>query len=341
MSSFSPEWPANSPVWCAIPGNGCYTYGAYPAGASFCITDPTSSFADFIVWKTNEFLLNSKVDGFYHDQTVLYFKMPGWIDGANVPQLTYPIRAYRNLYRRIYTIAKKTVPDGFLLANMAGRSNIAVLAYEDACLEGEQLQMRLPKTNYKFIKRYIAGSSMLSLEEFRAEFMGRQWGVIPVFYPYSDPDAADGGIGAAATDEMLALLMLHEVALFGDFANTQRVVEAYTNLDTFGILDATFIPYFATPAPVQTGKQNVYASVYRRPDGHSLIVLANFNPSDQPASVRLNHKVFPTISKVESWTPSPVVTLSPVNGAYEVIVPGPLKKGAPNPRTYKLLHVTP
>jgi hypothetical protein len=339
MSTFSPEWSVHGPSWCAIPGGPCDLNG-YPNGAALCNTNPASSFADFIVWKSHEFLASSGADGFYHDQTVLYIKMPGWIGEAKTVHPTYPIRAYRDLYRRVYTIAKKTAPAGLLCANMSGEMNIAVLAYEDACLDGEQLFMRL-SDGEKYIDRYIAGSTTFSLEEFRAEFMGRQWGVIPFFYPYSNPYGADGGVGAAATDELLAILMLHDVGLFGDFADTPRVQAAYASLDTFGVVEATFTPYFASPPPVQTGTPNVYGSAYKRPDGHALVVLSNFNGTDVLASVQFNPIYFPTISNVESWTPSPTATIAPANGIYAVTVPGQWNATESNPRAYKLLHLTP
>jgi hypothetical protein len=347
MSNFSPEWAAYGPSWMATPSWPCDLAGGFPQGASLCNTDPTSTFADFIVWKSNEFLANNKTDGFYHDQTVLYFKLPGWVDGANTPQPTFPIRAYRDLYRRIYTLAKKRSPGCLLFANMSGEMNIAVLAYEDACLNGEQLIPRLPK-GQKYIENYIppifeeiGGSSILTLQEFRTEFMGRQWGLIPIFYPYSNPYGADGGVGAAATDEMLAILMLHDVGLFGDYADEGRIVELYTNLDTFGIVDTEFYPYFDSPAPLDLSAPNVYASVYKRPDGHALVVLANFNGVDVQTTLKFHKNVFPTIGKVESWTPSPVATLAPVQGFYQVTLPGPQNATEPNPRIYKLLHVTP
>jgi hypothetical protein len=106
-------------------------------------------------------------------------------------------------------------------------------------------------------------------------------------------------------------------------------------------MSITFIPYFASPPPVQTGTPNIYGSVYKRPDGHCLIVMANFNGATVTVRMSLNAKYFPTVSKVESWTAAPVATVAPVNGSYQVPLPGPRNERGPNPRTYKLLHVVP
>lgn len=340
MSDASPEWSSYGVhwKWKAIPSAACQDPNGYPAGASLCNTDPGSTFADFIVWKTHQFLSKPTTDGFYHDQSVLYFLYPGWTDSANVQQPTYPIRAYRDLYRRIYILSKKMAPGCCLVANMSGEMNMAVLAYEDACLNGEQLVMRTPvvtPATHAFIDRYIsAGSSIMSLEEFRAEFMGRQWGLVPFFYPWSDPYAP----GRAAADEVMAVLMLHDVGKFGNYLNPDRVAAAYALLDAFGIVDAAFFPYFAQPAPVATGDPDVHGSVYKRPDGQGLVVLANFNASDVQVVVKLNPTIFPTVSKVSSLTPSPEVVVAPENGGYAVQVPG---HGDLQPGTYKLLRVEP
>jgi hypothetical protein len=332
VSDGCPEWPACGSDWQALPNKGgCYQ--GFPAGASLCHTNPESSFADLIVWRSNAFMENPGVDGFYHDQTVLDHIL-GWTDPVYGQQPMYPIRGYRDLYRRIYTQAKKGGGGRFLFGNIGGAMHIPVLAYEDGYLDGEQLLQRLAPPG-KYIERYVtAPNAVLTLDEFRAEFMGRQWGLVPFFYPKSDPF----GGGAAATDEFLALLMLHNVGLFGDYADAVSVTKAYKILDGFpGFVSATFIPYFRLPAPVHVNAANVYGSVYLNGSGHGLLALANFNNASVSVSIKLDASYFPTISKLEALTPS-TVPVSKIAGEYKMDLPG---HGAGTPGTYKLLHIYP
>jgi hypothetical protein len=330
-STGSPEWAACGADWQALPNNGgCYD-GGLPGGVKLCHTDPESSFADFIVWKSNAFMTDPGIGGFYHDQTVLNYRL-GWTDPVHGLQPTYPIRGYRELYRRVYTQAKKG-ESRFLFANVGGEVDIPVLAYEDGYLDGEQLVRRLPNATY--IDRYVtAPNAALTLDEFRAEFMGRQWGLVPFFYPKSDPY----GGGVAATDELLALLILHNVGLFGDYADDASVTNAYKILDAFpGFVDASFTPYFKSPAPVHVRAANVYGSVYKNAFGHGLVVLANFNDAGASVSVTFDPKYFPTISKVEALTPI-LAAVPKAFGKYTMMLPG---YGSGPPGTYKLLHIYP
>ena len=94
-------------------------------------------------------------------------------------QTSYPVLATRSLYRRIYAAVHAAKPDAILLGHMSGKMWIPVLAYEDCYLDGENFMSQIKES-------YL---DIMPLEMFRAEFVGRQWGLQAFFIPEFDSKA--------------------------------------------------------------------------------------------------------------------------------------------------------
>ena len=250
-------------------------------------------YSDFIAWTTHRFLKRYGIDGLYHDQTHPYTSKNtragvGYLrDGKE--HSTFPILGFRALYRRIYAIHKAMFPDGFTMAHMSGKVTIPILAYEDSYLDGEHFRGTV-KDSYM---------DVVSLDTFRAEFMGRQWGVMPVFLPEFRPPYSEQ---VEPTRGMMALLMIHDVSIWPIWCNAEVVNEALAALDEFGYVDAEFIPYFDPSPPASTNMADVYVSAYRRGDGRALLVAGNLSREDRTGNVRIHAQRlgFP-LSKVTSW----------------------------------------
>lgn len=259
-------------------------------------------FSDFIVWKNKQYMEQYRLDGFYHDCANPTFciregeghEKCGWLDAAGKRHWNTNILPWRNIYRRIYAMTKEVNPNCFLIAHVSPHLGIPFLAYEDARLDGEHFR----GGNIKVHDDYM---DVLPLDAFRAQFMGRQWGVVSFFLP-----ELDAGLGMTERIEptrgLAALLMLHDVAPLPAYSNEGVWKQMYDVLDAFGYADAEFIPYFDRVPPATTDLKDVYASVYKRADGHALVIVGNLSKEDRSGVVRLNGKrIGVPLENVISW----------------------------------------
>ncbi|MBC7286602.1 MAG: LamG domain-containing protein [Armatimonadetes bacterium] len=260
-------------------------------GAMFAMVCPQApGLGDFLVWKNRQFMERYRLDGFYHDNTHPYACALGPCaytrDGTKRP--TYHILAYRALYRRIYAMVKSQKRETFLMAHMSGKVTIPILAYEDAYLDGEHFRGQV-KDSYL---------DLLPLDAFRAEFMGRQWGVMPFFLPEFTPPYSQQ---VEPTRGLAALLMLHDVSPWAIWCNADVFNEALAALDAFGYVKADFVPYFSPEPPAQTDLRDVYASAYRLA-GKALVIVANLSREERAGTIVLNKAALGIdVGRVRSW----------------------------------------
>lgn len=310
LSATCPEWSFFRKVWgMGSEDAGSSDVAAY--GASFARVSPVGlDYSDFIVWKTNEFIKQYGLDGLYHDNTHPYGATTldsgcGYVrDGKVYP--TYPIMGYRDLYRRMYAVLKSYPKETYSIAHMSGKVTIPILAYEDAYLDGEHFRGRV-KDSYL---------DLMSLDTFRTEYMGRQWGVMPVFLAQFD---AEHMAQVEPTRGLMALLMLHDVAIW-DLYNVTVANEALAALDEFGFVEADFIGYFDNPAPALTDMKDVYVSAYRQ-GGRTLLIVGNVGREDRQGSVTLNAPGFGGVlpQQAHNWPAKTPLALA--NGKLSLSVP--------------------
>jgi hypothetical protein len=274
----------------------CSDVARYGKGEELFAAFPQARFyADFIVWKNIEFLKKYHLDGLYHDNVMVNACSrasvgDGWTDSNGRRQPCYPVLATRSLYRRIYAAVHAAKPDAILMGHMSGKMWIPVLAYEDCYLDGEFFIGQVKES-------YL---DVMPLEMFRAEFMGRQWGLKPFFIPEFDEKAI---AEVAPTREFMAILILHDTGVWPlDRCNAKEAQEMYDKLAAFGYGDADFIPYFDAEPPAATDMKGVYVSVYKRPDGRALAFVANLSKEDCTGSISFDEKRigFP-IKSISSW----------------------------------------
>jgi len=293
ISAACPEWPFFRKYWAMGPIDASSADVA-TYGAGFAMASPVSkSYVDFIVWKTTQFIKQFGIDGLYHDNTQPYGSTNldagcGYIRDGQLRQ-TYPIFGYRDLYRRMYGVMKSIRPKGFTMAHMSGTMIVPVLAYDDSYLDGEYFR-GLVKDCY---------TDIISLDTFRAEFMGRQWGVIPYFLPEFDEEHA---IQTEPTRGLMAILMLHDVSPWLGWSNVGEANKALSALDKFGYVKSKFIGYFDKEAPGFTNMQDVYVSAYKKMNGKTLLVVGNVSKEDRQGQVTINPNVIGhSIKTVITW----------------------------------------
>ncbi len=312
VSEAAPEWTFFREGWAMGPVDaGSSDVARY--GAGFAQASPLGeNYADFIIWKTKEFIDRYGIDGLYHDQTHPYTsaRLEAGVgyerDGKRCA--TFPLLAFRDLYRRMYAVIKSRPGDTFTMAHMSGKVTIPILAYDDSYLDGEHFR-GVVQDSYM---------DLFSLDTFRAEFMGRQWGIMPYFLPEFPPEYRGK---VEPTRGLMGLLMIHDVNVWAIWCNADVVNEAFAALDEFGYVDADFIPYFDPDAPAATELQDVYASAYRRADGAVLLIVANVGREDREGLLSINCKRLGVGADTAlDWPSKDAVALN--GGSVNLSVPG-------------------
>ena len=238
-------------------------------------------YSDFITWKTDRFMTESGIDGLYHDNAFAYdsknIQTPqGYLRDGKLHS-TFAIFDSRALYRRITAMTRTHTNNPFNLAHMSGKVMIPILAYHEAYMDGEHFRNRI-KDHYP---------DMLPLDMFRAEYMGRQWGITPYFLPEF---TAENAKKVKPTRGLMALLMIHDVRITLAWCNYDVVNKALDALDEFGYADSDFIPYFASIPPAQTDMKDVYISAYKKDDGSVLLIVGNMSREKRSGKIIINLK---------------------------------------------------
>jgi hypothetical protein len=118
------------------------------------------------------------------------------------------------------------------------------------------------------------------LEAFRAEFMGRQWGVAAEFLL----------AGKAYTfEQACAFSLLHDVPVRpGDPGTELRLMAGiWRAMDEFGRAGAEWLPYWRNGDLARTSPTGVHASLYRHPLRGLLVVLSNLGRDTATAELTL------------------------------------------------------
>ncbi|MDA8095083.1 MAG: hypothetical protein M0T84_14490 [Betaproteobacteria bacterium] len=292
LSTGSPEWPFFKNAWFmnnvqSAPAD----VRAY--GDSIALMSPRAAgWRRFIEWKTAQFVKDFDLRGLYYDNTMPW---GGFAPNAGVGYIKdgheedeYPMLAYRRLYRTLDEILQANGRGSISIAHASGNPAIPMLGFVDAYVDGEQYR-GIVKDDYL---------DVMSLAAFRAEFMGRQWGVIPIFLPEFDARVA---ARRRPTRALMALLMLHDVAPWPLHCNVDEVNRALADLDAFGYAEASFYPYFAQTPPATTGARDVYVSAYKRKDGAWLLVAGNLSRHRWHGQLCIARHVVGVVSHLVTW----------------------------------------
>jgi len=99
---------------------------------------------------------------------------------------------------------------------------------------------------------------VLPLDKFRAEFMGKQWGLAAEFLVYENRPFT--------TEQALAFTMLHDVLVRPlDTGERLRLISRiWKAREDFGTEEARWIPYWDTKSPAHPGPQGIMVSLHSR-----------------------------------------------------------------------------
>ena len=305
-SPFSPEYRHFQSEWRPIPSP---TYDIDALSKTMGQSEgmrveicPASSYQDFLVYHLAKIVREEERDiqGFYFDNTWPKHCMNeshgcGYVDeeGERHPEL--PILRTREMFKRIYVSMKEVRPNNMLSFHMSGEVYMPMLAFAGVWLDGEQFATGLIRHASETGKKSF--HDYMTLDRFRATFMGHQWGgqitlMLSELWALAETGNRDSEFGYAqggdleidrAAEHLSGMQMLHDVHPTGG-TNVSLVLLAIQK--EFGWDEKTeFLPYWnnAEYVHIDSGDvEPVVCSVFRR-EGKLMLIL--FNDSDQDAQV--------------------------------------------------------
>ena len=187
-------------------------------------------------------------------------------DGRRHP--TYPIFATREVFKRIY--ARIHARGGLVNPHPAGATIPFITSFCDMLWDGEHIQTRIRDEGLK----------NFSLDYFRAEYLGRNFGIPVQFIVYEFPGVWD-------FDMALSLSLLHGVyPRPNSVLHPLDVMEKIWGIvETFGICEAGFAGYWENAAAIRLSNASVKASYYERKqvDGSVRLLVVVSNPTIEAA----------------------------------------------------------
>jgi len=203
-------------------------------------------------------------DGVYLDGTTMPWGCAnaahgcGYMRADGKRALTYPVFAVRRLMQRLYEIVHTR--GGLVTAHQSSCCITPILSFCHSYWDGEHIAGSVE----------TGGGMEATLATFRAEFMGRNFGVPCEFL-------------ATKKMEMLALTILHNVTIRPGFrATLDAVAPVWRALENFGVGKADWHPYWRNHELIESGACALKMSYYTRP-GRLLLVIANLDSSQQAA----------------------------------------------------------
>ena len=267
LSPLDPEWGEHHAEWLSKTDHGVFadwTWYRAPAQRDYrsCLR---SGFGAKWLERAKRAYDRFGIDGYYLDGTLSAWACAnerhgcGWTDGKGRRHCTYPIFAIRKVMRELYEFVDGR--GGIINAHQSGYTCPATLAFAHAYWDGEQ-----------FVGKDTDVKRTLSLEKFRAEFMGVNHGVPCEFLCYPIP-------GKWEYEDALALALPHNVLVRpAGFVSVPRLAPVWKTLDDFGVTEAEFVPYWRNPVKVTPA--SVRVSVWRKRTGEALAVVSNLSPDE-------------------------------------------------------------
>lgn len=194
------------------------------------------------------------IDGIYTDGTYVPWECAnerhgcGYRDEQGELHMTWPIRAVREHVKKLYKMVHER--GGIIDTHQSSCCLMPTLSFCDTYFDGENIQSNIRENMENF----------LSMDMFRCEFMGRNFGIIPNLIAYVDEESY-------RMRNLLAISLPHNVlprpmAPFA-IADIKMVWKTY---DDFGISNAEWKPYWKRNSTVTCMDNDVYISTFEKED---------------------------------------------------------------------------
>ncbi|GEM_PF-2638223 len=247
------------------------------AGMACCFW---TDFNKWFTWRQDTLLKESGWRGYYRDgvfNSSCASRLHG--HGRN-GAYDYQMEPLRKHYRYLYTEIKKLYGDnGWVFWHTSGLLPLPLLAYADSIVIGEDLN-GVNRFNGDYRK-------ILALDELRNQYMGKAWG-----YTCTWLSMLRGEFNTVKnTRTLLALQLLHDIGSWtsGQEAQVTRRIESIT-AQKFGFSDSEYFPYFRDSTPAKVLGKDLRVSLYKKPDGRTMAVVANLSDKNLQTTVTFDPK---------------------------------------------------
>ncbi|MFA5865748.1 MAG: glycoside hydrolase domain-containing protein [Phycisphaerae bacterium] len=227
------------------------------------VSTASGAWQDYLVWKVHQAIDQVGLQGVYLDcsdpgNCWNPYLGGGYTDRNGIVRPTLTIRANRELMKRLYAL-KKTHPNFRIEFHMSTFPVMSSHSLADIAMDGEQFVVK-------------PSGFQLPLSSFRAEFMGKVWGIPSNLWVFTRNAGAPGYFD---NERAVAFCILHgtEVNLEPSLLFLDRLGRLYDVMSLFQVSQAEAFPYWKNP-PVTVSSTDVAANVYKKP-GEALIILSN------------------------------------------------------------------
>ena len=242
-----------------------------PETRSFDATCPNSGWANWLVAGTEKLFSDYDLDGLYFDGTSYGWPCQnsahgcGWKTSQGEAHTVYPMLAARKMMRRIADTVHRRKPGAILDAHMSSNFTLPTLAFCDSVWNGEQFESHTAAEKFE-----------VPLHFFRTEFMGYAHGLDAEFLCYENRPFT--------FDEAIALAWLHGVEVRPYPQTLAKVAPLWRAMDSFGITNATWRPYWSDNSTASADSERVKVSAWTK-QGKALLFVSHLER--KPATVRL------------------------------------------------------
>ncbi len=249
------------------------------------------SFRDFTLFGYKQLLENTSARALYFDVSKPHrcnnlLHGCGFSVDDGIPKATTNYLGTRKLLKRIYVLMRKKRDRGRIFVHMSGQVNMAIYAFADALVDGENYHSLLDRN------RNRGYENVLELDQFAAEYAAQNnFGPVSVMLPQFHRSGAINPdewrkTGYQPAEYLLGLLFLHDSQLWWAYLPHQPTSASFFSFDEHGLTsDYHFIGYWEQD--VLDLPENVRASFYESPDrDRTFMVLMNFSDREQTVDAR-------------------------------------------------------
>ena len=270
ISSAAPEWRDF--------GAGCLTTPAYgyplfrdapQPDQSAWVVCLNSAWQDFVADAIARAMDEFGIDGVYLDGTEFPAGCINTLHGCGSARpdgsiaKSYPIFGVRSAMRRIHNAVTSRNPEGQINVHNSTCMVMPTLGFGTSYWDGEQFQD---------VRGIDNAATQLPLDAFRAEFMGRQWGVPAEFLCYGQ---------GFTFEQAWAITLIHDVPVRPmsrpGLEELELASRIWRLMNDFDRGKAEWLPYWSNAEYVRSDSPGIYVSLYRHPDNGVLAVVSNLN----------------------------------------------------------------
>jgi hypothetical protein len=216
----------------------------------------------------------------------------GYVSGSTT-KYTSPILATRELMKQLYLLSRANGQQRLLLAHTSSSIFLPCMSFADAYLEGEHVNS-YPEAGQPL---NIDGSGVdhtnptYTLEGFRAEMIGAQYGIPSFYLKYARPgyenEDAERCSAYALVHGMMPLSLAHAPAAW----------KAYND---FGAFNAQWIPYWEAQRPITSGSALRISSYVKYGQG-AMAVVANLTGAAIASTLHIDRTMLGLDSSATVW----------------------------------------